>query len=272
VTPDYFRTLGIPLVEGRFFTERDSNPDRPVGIVDERIARHSWPNEPAIGKRFRIPFDDLPWVEIVGIVGHIRHDSPAADTRPQVYWNYRERAQDRMALVVRTSGDPELLAPSIIAAIRAVDSEQPVYDVRTLEEVVDRSLAHERLTTTLLAAFAAASLALASIGLYGLMSYSAGRRSREIGVRVALGARRGELTWMILRRGAALTATGGALGIAAALALSRSLASLLHEVSSRDALSFSMASAVLALVGLLATYLPAHRASRLDPMVVLRGE
>jgi putative ABC transport system permease protein len=272
VTPEYFRAIGIPLLEGRLFTELDSNPDRPVGIIDERIARLAWPHESALGKRFRIPFADLPWVAIVGIVGHIRHDSLAADTRPQVYWNYRERAQDRMALVVRTEGDPERLAAPVVAAIRGADPDQPVYDVRTLEEVVDRSVSQQWLTTTLLLLFACLALALASVGVYGLVSYSVGRRLREIGIRMALGAHRRDVTRMILRQGASITVLGGVLGVAGALLLSRWLGTLVYGVSVRDTLSFSTASVVLVLVGLAASYLPARRAARLDPIAVLRGE
>jgi putative ABC transport system permease protein len=271
-TPDYFRAIGIPLLSGRFFTELDSNSDRPVGIIDEGIARLAWPNESAVGKRFRIPFADLPWVEIVGIVGHVRHDSLAADTRPQVYWNYRERAQDRMALVVRTEGEPGRLAAPVIGAIRAADPDQPVYDVRTLDEVLDRSVSQQWLTTMLLGVFAALSLTLASIGVYGLVSFAVGRRLREIGIRMALGAHRRDVTRMILRQGARITVLGGMLGLTGALVLSRWLGSLVYGVSVRDVFSFSMASVVLVLVGLAAAYLPARRAARLDPIAVLRGE
>lgn len=272
VTPGYFRTLGIPLLQGRGFTEADADPARLVGIVDEQVARLAWPGQDPIGRRFRIPAPGGPWVEIVGVVGHIRHDSLAEDTRPQVYWNYHQRAQDRMALVLRTDGRPEALTPAVVAAIRAVDPEQAVYDVRTLAAVVDRSVAQQWLTTTGFALFAGTALVLASVGLYGVISYSVGRRSREIGVRMALGARRADVLLLVLRQGAALTATGGVLGLGGGLVLARVLAGQVYAVDVRDALSFSTAALVLGLVGLLATLLPARRAAGVDPMAVLRAD
>jgi putative ABC transport system permease protein len=277
VTPDYFRTLDIPLLRGRGFTEADADPDRPVGIVDEQVARLAWPGQDPIGRRFRIPArlpdgSRLPWVEIVGVAGHIRHDRLAEDTRPQVYWNYHQRAQDRMALVVRTDGRPESLVPSVVGAIRAVDPEQAVYDVRTMDEVKDRSVAQQWLTTSGLALFAGTALVLASVGLYGVISYSVGRRSREIGIRMALGARRSSVLGLVLRQGALLTAAGGVLGLGGALAVARVLSGQVYAVGVRDALSFATAALVLGIVGLLATLLPARRAAGVDPMTVLRAD
>ncbi len=271
-TPDYFRALGIPLKEGRFFTNADAADAPLVGLIDEDLARRAWPGESAIGRRFRIPVASLPWVTIVGVVGHLRHESVLTDVRPQVYWNYLQRAQDRMALVVRSEGDLDTLTRSVIAEIRAVDPEQPVYDVRTMSAVVDRSVAQQRLTTVVLATFAGVALLMAAIGVYGVVSYGVGQRRREFGIRVALGAAQRDVLLMVLRRGIALAAIGLAIGVGAALFATQALSKLLYGVTARDWLSFAATAAVLAAAALLATILPARRAARVDPMVALRYE
>ena len=271
-TPDYFRTLGIPLIEGRFFQESDGS-DRPrVAIVDERAARLVWPNQSAIGKRMRIGGPQAPWYEIVGVVGHVRHDGLAIDQRPQVYWNYHQRSQPRMALAVRTQGDPKQFTRSIIAAIHEVDPEQPVYDVRVMEEVVERSMSQEWLMTTLLSLFASIALVLASIGIYGVLSYSVGLRTREIGIRMALGSERRQIIQMVVGHGALLAAIGGVIGIAGSFFVGRILRSLLYGVTPTDSLSFLSASVVLVLVALAASFIPARRASKVDPMIALRHD
>jgi len=270
-SPDYFRTMGIPLIEGRFFEESDAAGRPRVGIVDERLARLAWPNESAIGKRFRFhPKDE--WVQVIGVVGHIRHDELGVDERPQVYWPYHQRSQPRMALAVRTSQDPNELAASVIAAIHEVDPEQPVYDVRTMDEVVDRSLSEDWLNMILLTLFASIALALAAVGVYGILSYSVGLRAREIGIRMALGSRRSEVIWMILRHGGVLALTGTCIGMAGSLLLGRVLSSLLFGITATDALSFLSAFLVLLIVALAASYIPARRAASLDPLSVLRTE
>ncbi|MBI4471769.1 MAG: ABC transporter permease, partial [Acidobacteria bacterium] len=259
-TPDYFRTLGIPLIEGRFFEESDT-ADRPrVGIVDERLARHVWPNQSAIGKRFRFGGQEA-WYEVVGVVGHIRHDKLGIDERLQVYWSYHQRAQPRMALAVRTNQDPQLFAASVIAAIHEVDPEQPVYEVRSMDEVVERSLSQEWLNTMLLSLFASISLVLATVGVYGVLSYSVSLRAREIGIRMALGSRRSSVIWMVLRQGGLLAGLGTLIGIAGSLAVGRVLNTLLYEIKSTDVLSFCFASLVLFLVAIVASFIPARRAA-----------
>ena len=223
VTPGYFAALGIPLREGRSFEEADDADGQPVGIIDDRLARAAWPNQSAIGRRFRIPLGNSPWVTIVGVVGHIRHDGMTADGRPQVYWNYRQRPQDRMALTVRSDQDSGMLTRSIIAEIRAVDPEQAVYDVRPMTEVVDRSLGQQWLTTAVLSAFAVVSLLMAAIGVYGVVSYGVRQRTHEFSVRMALGAARSDVMKMVLRRGARLAGWGAAIGLAGALVATRAL-------------------------------------------------
>jgi putative ABC transport system permease protein len=272
VTPDYFRTLQIPLVGGRTFTDRDDEAAPGVAIIDDRLAKTVFGGADPVGRRVRIPVANLPWLTIVGVAGHIRHDRLNEDTRPQIYFNYRQRAQDRMALAVRTRTDPDALAPSLVAAIRSVDPEQPVYDARTLEAVVDRSLAQRKLQTALLGAFASVALLLASIGVYGVVACSVGQRQREFGVRLALGAQRREIVGLVLRRGAVLFVAGALIGLLAASATAHVIGSLLYNVPGFDPVSFSVATIVLCTVALIACGLPARRAAAVDPLVTLRIE
>ncbi len=288
VTPDYFRTMRIPLSAGRSFTDADREDERAptadaasavgmVGMIDERIARTVWPHEDAngvLGKRFRIAFPGMPWVTIVGVVGHVRHTGLDADPRPTAYWNYLQRGQDRMALVIRTAagGDPRQLIAPVLAAIREVDPDQPAYDVRPMDDVLERTLAQRWLNTLLLIAFATVSLALASIGLYGVMAYTVTQRAREFGVRLALGARPADILRLVLTQSATLALTGALIGLAAAWLATRTLRSLLFHVPTRDIVSFTLSAVVLATVALAASYLPARRAARVDPISTLRAE
>jgi putative ABC transport system permease protein len=270
-TPDYFKAIGIPIVDGRSFSDADHADAPRVGIIDERVARLAWPNESAIGKRFRIPFPDAPWITIVGVAGHIRHDALTLDERPQVYWNYLQRGQDRMALVVRTSLDPSGIARSLVAEVRAVDPEQPVYDVLTMRTIVDRSLSDRWLTTTVFGGFAIVALVMAAVGVYGVVSYAVGQRAREFGIRIALGARKSELLMLVVRQGGVLLAWGLTIGIAASLVATRLLVQLLYEISRTDWISFLAAAILLAIVAIAASILPARRAACVDPMTLLRS-
>jgi predicted permease len=281
VTPGYFRTMGIRLVEGRLFTGFDRNALQleggqtqaaPVVIVDEQIARSLWPGQSAIGRRARFPFGNAPWMEIVGVVGHVRHDGLDVDPRPQVYFNYLERAQDRMALVVRGHQDVEALTPGIIRAIHEVDPNQPVYDVRTMDDVVERSTSQRWLNLVLVAMFASMALLLATVGIYGLVAYGVARQIREFGIRLTLGASRTDITWLVVRRGATLAVSGVALGLIAAALVTRAMQTMLFGVTPADPLSFGAAAATLMAVALFASYLPARRAASADPAVTLRSE
>jgi predicted permease len=271
-TPDYFKTMGIPLIEGRTFNERDTASATPVGIIDERIARMVWPGQSAIGKRFRIPFQDQPWVEVIGVVGHVRHDGLDDDRRAQVYWNHLQRAQDRMALVVKPKPGARISMPEIVNAIHVVDPEQPVYDARPLEEVVERSLGARWLNTTLLIVFALMTLVLSCIGLYGVVAFGVTQQTREFGVRLALGASRGGIAAFVLRRGFMMAAVGSAFGLVLAALLARAMTGLLFGIPPLDAASFASATAVLLTVALLASYLPARRAAAVEPAITLRGD
>jgi putative ABC transport system permease protein len=277
VTPGYFRTMGIPLLEGRGFDARDTASAPPVGIIDERVARLMFPDESPIGRRMRIPASlnngvALPWIEIVGVVGHVKHDGLDLDTRAQVYWNYEQRAQDRMVVVARASADSKPLTPAIVQAIHEIDPEQPVYDVRTMDDVVERSLGQRWLNMTLLGTFAAAALLLCSIGVYGVIAFGVTRERREFGIRLALGASRGSIAGRVLKRGLTLAGAGTAAGLVLAALLARSMGSLLYGVNAYDSASFGIATGTILAVAVLASYLPARRAAGVDPAVTLRAE
>ena len=270
VSPDYFRALEIPMKEGRSFTSSDGADAPTVAIIDEELAGRLFPGLSPIGRRIRE--GTRPWSTIVGVVGHIRHSGLASESEPQVYWNYAQRLQDRMAIVVKTRGEPAALTQSIAAAIREVDPEQPIYDVRTLDEVVDRSLGQRWFQMMLLGVFAAISLLLASIGTYGVIAFGVGQRLREFGVRIALGARRPDVIGLVLRRGGALFALGAAAGLILALVTVRVLSTLVYGVAPRDTPSLVAATLVLFAVSMAACYIPARRAARVDPSVALRSE
>jgi putative ABC transport system permease protein len=265
------------LLAGRTFTEADDDASPRVGIIDEVLAKRIFGDRNPIGRRFHPPMParvmpDQGWYTIVGVVGHIRHERLENDGRPQVYWSYKQFAQDRQALVVRTQTDPAALAQSIASAIRSVDPEQPVYDARTLDAVVDRSMAQRWLQTTILTGFAAIALMLASIGVYGVIAYSVGQRRREFGIRLALGARRGEIIRLVMRRGVVLFASGAAVGLLAAAASARVLSTLLFNVTAFDPLSFGVATLVMLAVAFAACGIPARRAGSVDPSLALRSE
>jgi putative ABC transport system permease protein len=268
----YFEALGVPLIAGRTFDERDT-PDRPlVGIIDQRLARDVFGDVSPIGKRFRMNADKTPWIEIVGVVGHLRHEGLDVDSRPHVYWPYQQRTQDRMALVVRTSVEPASTTSAVAGAIRSIDADQALYDVRTMTDVIGRTLQGHRLNATLVGAFAVAALALASVGLYGIVSYVSAGRRREFGVRMAVGATTRQVAVLVLREGAVRAAVGLAIGIVAAAVLAQFVGTLLHGVTPWDPVSYVVAPVLMSGVILLASAVPAWRASRIDPVTALRNE
>ena len=271
VTPDYFRTMSIPVRRGRAFTDGDHETAPPVGIIDERLAALAWPGQDPIGRRFRIPFPGQPWITVVGVVGHIRHDGVTVDTRPQVYWHYLQRAQDRMALVVRGKVPPERLVADVVASIRAIDPEQPVYDVQTLDALRDRAVVQPRITTYILVAFAVTALLLACVGIYGVTAYSVGQRTREVALRIALGARPSNVLMLVLRHTAILAACGVFLGLIVVLASGRLIRTVLYGIAPTDWVSFGAASLLLSLVVFAAAVIPVRRALRIDPMLELRN-
>ncbi len=270
-TPDYFRALGIPLLQGRSFTEQDNANAPLVVMLDEQVARRAWPGESPIGKRVRSG-PTSPWAEVVGVVGHIRHETLESDQRWQIYWNYQQRARDRMALVVRTSGDAQALVQPVLGAIKIVEPEQPAYAVRTMTDVVNQSLALRWFNTVVISLFAGSSLLLAMIGIYGVIAWTVKQRTREIGVRIALGAQRGAVLALVLQNGLKLAGVGIALGLIGSLVFARLLRSLLFAVGPTDPLTFVAVPVLLLCAALLACWIPARRATKVDPMVALRYE
>jgi putative ABC transport system permease protein len=273
ITPDYFRTMTIPIREGRTFEEGDSANAPLVGIIDERLARSLWPGQRAIGKRYRVtlPGQQPASGSIVGVVGNIRHQSLDSDTDRQFYFNYHQFTDGRIALIVRSS-DVRAVLPAVLQAIRRLDPEQPVYDVSTMDEVLARSTSQRWLNMAIIVGFALSALLLAGIGLYGAIAHGVTQRLREFGVRMALGARPSDVSRMVLRKGSLLAAAGAAMGLGGAVALVRAMESLLYGVSPLDPLTFAIAAGLLLAVALAASYFPARRAAQLDPTHALRSE
>jgi putative ABC transport system permease protein len=270
-TPDYFRAMGIPVRQGRSFNEQDTTNAPWVVVVDERVARLAWPGENPIGKRMRSS-PNSPWAEVVGVVGHIRHESLESDQRLQLYWNYLQRARDRMVLMVRTSWDARRLVSPVLGAIRAVDPDQPTYAVRTMAEVLDQALAMRWFNTVVISLFAGSSLLLAMVGIYGVIAWTVRQRTREIGVRMALGAQRRAVLALVLGRGLKLAGAGIVLGLIGAISSTQLLRSLLFGVGPTDPITFVVVPLLLVVVALLACWLPARRAAAVDPMEALRSE
>jgi predicted permease len=270
ISADYFRTLRIPLTSGREFTPEDRATTEKVAVVDEILARQYFGSDDPIGKH--IGFGDGKWFTIVGLAKHARVASLDSDTSEGIYYFPLSQAPDTsVSLVVRTNmSRPEQLRTGIENAVHAVDSNQPVYEFDTMEQWVNDSLVSRRFLVILLSTFAGLSLFLAVLGLYGVVTYMVKMRVREIGVRMALGAQRSDVLVMILKSGAELAVAGSILGIFAAFVAGQALSSLLYQVKLYNPLTLLSTSALLGLVVLLASYLPAYRASRLHPMETLR--
>jgi putative ABC transport system permease protein len=272
VTPGFLRTMGTPLLAGRNLTWQDDANGRQVLVINETLARRHWPDEDPVGKRVSLGGDDSYW-EIVGVVGDVRHFGYESAPDPQMYISYMQLPTPRMALVVRAQGgDPTGLAGSVREQVYAVDPNQPVFAVRTLDEVVRGSTRQRRFTVELLGLFAIVAILLAMVGIYGVMSYSVSQRVHEIGVRMALGARRSEVLRLTMAKGLKWVLAGTALGVVAALGMTRLVSSLLYGISATDPAVFVGVAVLLVATATMAAYLPASRASRVDPVVALRHE
>lgn len=275
-TPGYFQAIGIPLRQGRLFHNSNRAQTPAVGLIDERMARQVFGTESPIGKRFRRYLPGIaeldPWTEIVGVVGHILNDNLEQDPRPQVYWPETQHTQDRGALVVRTIGNPENYIQAVVEQVHTEDPDQPVYDVRTMKQWVDQTMEKRSLMTGIVTVFGGASLLLACIGLYGVVSYTADMRLREFGIRIAIGSSAGQVRVLVFRDAAKLTLWGCALGLALSWPVSLTLHSLLFGITSGDGTSWFLAPALLIAVALLAGLGPARKAGRTDPAVALRAE
>jgi len=272
VSPDYFTALRIPLRSGRTFTAQDQPSTEPVAIVDETLARQYWPNESPIGKHIR-QGQRGAWATVVGVVSHVKHSDLAGDTvKGKYYFPMFQRPAPFTTFLVRRQSDPVVLGGAIREAVRGIDPALAVANIRTLPEMVARSLSPRRFVVTLLEIFAGMALLMAVLGLYGVISYSVAQRTQEIGIRMALGAQPREVLSLVIGQGMRLTGIGAAIGLGAALAFSRALKSQLFQVSAFDPLTFTITALILIAAALVASYIPARRATRVDPMHALRYE
>ncbi|MGA7623403.1 MAG: ABC transporter permease [Candidatus Acidiferrales bacterium] len=269
---DYFRTMHIPLLRGRSFTEADTMTAPHVAMVNQAFARKFFSSQDPIGKQIKFGWTTEGYQQIVGVVGDVKHDSLHEPAQPEVYVPYLQRPAESFQFVVRTNIDPTSLASAVREQVSAVDSNQPIHDLETMDSIVSESLADQRTAMWLLGAFASLALVLTVVGIYGVISYSVSQRSHEIGLRMALGAQPSHVLRKFLAEGLLVTAAGIAVGLTAALFLTQLMASLIYGVSARDPLTLAGVVVVLTAVALLASYIPARRAMRVDPMVALRYE
>ena len=269
----YFEALGIPVLRGRNFSQTENIQPRRVVLINEAFARKYFPGEDPIGKTVDVAMFDQPTpTEIIGIVGNVRYESLIDDYEPYVYFAHPDLTYSFMTLVIRTDGDPAALAPAVQREIRSLDPSQPVSDVRTMNQVMSQTLSRARFNTLLLALFAGLATVLSAVGIFGVMNYSVALRTREIGLRLAIGAQPRQVLLLILKQGFVLTAIGVIFGLAAAFALTRLLSGLLFGVAAVDVSTFATISLLLVLVSIAACYVPARRAMKIDPLKALRYE
>jgi putative ABC transport system permease protein len=271
ITPDYLRTMGIALAGGRGFTTADRAGSPDVVLVSESAARAFWPGQSALGRRIGYPWPS-GWLTIVGVVRDVKADSLSSQRTTAIYRPFAQAPLPAMTVVARTSADPGMFAALLRATVAELDPNVPVSDVAAMDDIITSSMARPRFAMSLLSAFAAIALLLGAIGIYGVIAYSVSQRTREIGIRMALGATPARAMWLVLRRGAILTAAGLLLGTAAGLGTSRLLTGLLYGVSATDPMTFGAVAMLAGLVATLAAYVPARRATRVDPSVALRAE
>jgi predicted permease len=270
----YFETMKIPLIRGRFFAEQDTKESQPVVIVDENMARSYWPNADPVGKRLKFggAGSRNPWMTVVGVVGNVKHYALDSDSRVALYTPHLQSGAGSLSIAVRTTSDPLSVAAAVTREARALDPNLPIYDVKTMQQWLSESLARRRFAMLMLGLFAGVAMLLAAVGIYGVMSYTVAQRTREIGIRVALGAQRRDVLRLIVRHGMSLTGIGVGIGLVAAIASTRLMVSLLFGVRATDLLTFAVIALLMALVALVACWIPARKATKVDPMVALRCE
>jgi putative ABC transport system permease protein len=270
VSPDYFRAMGIPLLRGRAFSDRDTASAPRVAIISQTMAQRFFPNEDPIGKRLNVTTGPEAFREIVGVVGDVKQNGLTRDTRPHTYEPFAQAPSSFLTVIVRSESDAAALVPAIRKVVFNIDGEQPLQSVRTLESMIANSIRQPRFTAVVLSIFAITALLLAVAGLYGVVSYSVAQRTHEMGVRVALGARPVDVMRLVIGQGMKLTVAGLVIGLVAALMLTRLIANLLFGVRAADPVTFVLISMLLLMVALLACYIPARRATKVDPLVALK--
>ncbi len=271
-SPDYFSTMEIATLRGRTFTEQDSTSGQPVAVVSQSLAQQYWPNKNPVGEQITLQYEKTPRT-VVGVVGDVRHFGASTDATAQVYVPYQQALASLMCFVVRTSlSNPLNLANGVQRVVWSVDKDQPLSYVMSMNQLVAESIAPQRVLMVLLAGFAGLALALAAVGVYGVMTNSVVERTREIGIRMAMGAGRQEVLWLVIARGMVLTLAGVALGAAGAWVLTRFLTTMLYGVRPTDPTTFAVVSVALTATAFVASYIPAYRATKVDPMVALRYE
>jgi len=270
----YFETMKVPLLRGRFFTEQDKKDAERVVIIDENMARTYWPNADPVGKRLKQggPDSKSPWLTVVGVVSNVKQYALDTDSRVTLYMPHLQVPTGGLYVTVRTTADPASIAAAVTREARALEPNVPIYDVKTMQQWLSESLARRRFAMLALGLFAVVAMLLASVGIYGVMSYTVAQRTREIGIRVALGAQTRNVLKLIVGQGMVLAGSGVAIGLVAALAITRVMASLLFGVGATDLLTFVCIGLLLTVVALLACYLPARRAAKVEPMIALRYE
>jgi putative ABC transport system permease protein len=277
VSANYLQTMNIPLRAGRYFDQRDNGTSMRVAVINETMARQYWPGQNPIGRRFNIGDpNDGEWMEIVGVVADVRQMGLDEPVKAEMYMPYQQVTDWPFFvprdLAIRTSGDPMSVAGSVRQIVREVDPDQPISNIATMSEVLGDEAAQRRMGMIMLAAFAGLALLLASLGIYGVLAYLVTQHTNEIGVRIALGASRRNILGLVLKKGMGLTLLGVVIGLAASFALTRLMSSLLFGVNAADPLTFVAVPLLLATVALVACWIPARRATRVDPMVALRYE
>jgi predicted permease len=268
--PGFFQTLRIPLLTGRDFEATDTRDAQRVVIVDEQLAKRHWPGQNPIGKELNGDGPGAPWWRVVGVVGHVYRDGPQTEGEPQLYLPYTQNTQTTLSIVARGNGPATSLVQPLRTAIRSLDPDLPIARLRPMSDLLSAATARQRFNATLLGIFALTALLLASVGLYGVMAYVVSQRTREIGIRMALGGQPSAIRWSVLRQGLLVSLAGLAIGVLLSVATAKAISGLLFGVQALDLATYLGIAILLLAVAFLATYGPARRATRVDPLLALR--